>query len=38
MSETRTIPEEQTSSIILPSEIQKIVNERGFYLYEWISP
>jgi hypothetical protein len=37
MLEAKTISEEQTSEIILPPEIQKIVDERGFYLYEWIS-
>ncbi len=34
MSEIRTIPEEQSVNFILPPEIQKIVDERGFYLYE----
>lgn len=37
MLKTRVNAEEQPSEIILPPDIQKIVNERGFYLYEWIS-
>ena len=37
MLKIRAIPEEQSSKITLPPEIQKIVDERGFYLYEWIS-
>jgi len=26
------------NNIQLPQEIQKSISERGFYLYEWISP
>lgn len=36
---TRTLPSPQTSSlpITTPEQIEKTVDERGFYLYEWIS-
>ncbi len=37
---TRTLPSPQTSGppINNPEQIEKTVDERGFYLYEWISP
>ncbi len=37
---TRTLPSPQISSppINTPEQIEKTVDERGFYLYEWISP
>lgn len=33
---TRTLPTPETYET--PEHIEKTVDERGFYLYEWISP
>jgi hypothetical protein len=35
---TRTLPSPETEIQETPEHIEKTVDERGFYLYEWISP
>ena len=34
---TQTLPLQESGRIITPENIQQTVDERGFYLYEWIS-
>lgn len=41
LTQTRTLPDSgfwEETDITTPPSIEKTVNERGFYLYEWISP
>ena len=35
---TRTLPPTEIEIQDIPRQIEEIVDERGFYLYEWISP